>query len=131
MSGAEQAVRAYVAQLLRDDAAVMAVAHGVYETAAPRMTPPYVRMDGVEGREWGMKDRGGREAALTISVIGKAVMVGAAVAAVEAALQDVRGQADGWDVVASNVLRSGWREKADGSGQHQWVLRCRCLKALD
>lgn len=129
MSGAEQAVRAYVAQLLRGDAAVMAAVHGVYEAAAPRMTPPCVTIEAAEGRVWGTKDRAGRDVMLTLSLGGPAMSAAGGVAAVEAALQDVRGAAAGWDIVASQVVRSRWSEKGDGSGQQLWTLRCRCLAA--
>lgn len=127
---AEQAVRRRVADVLRGDGALMALVHQVYEAYAPRMHMPYVRLDGAEGREWGTKEREGREVVVTMSLVAAQGQAQGGGAAMEAALADLRGDVDGWQIAASHIMRSRWSEKADGHWQQQLVLRCRCFRLI-
>lgn len=133
MSGAllaaEEAVRAALLAVLRADVAVMAALHQIYERKMPRMSAPYALLGGAEGRDWGTKDRAGREVTALVTVVGGKSAnraVAEQVADIAAAL---RGETGGWEIVAARVMRVRWLPQDDGGWQCQIQWRCRCLKA--
>jgi hypothetical protein len=80
MSGAEAAVRARTLALLQADAELAGLVHGIFDGVPARATAPFVALDAVEGRDWGTKDRAGREVRLTLAVHGAGAVDGAAAA---------------------------------------------------
>lgn len=131
MSGAlsaEEAVRERLLTVLRADTAVMAAVHRVYDRAMPRMTAPYIVLGIADGRDWGTKDREGREVMQAVQLIGGRGMDRQLAAAAAACAVTVRGEADGWDIVSARIARSRWVPQDDGGWQNQIMLRCRCLR---
>lgn len=128
MLSAEEAVRARLLTLLRADAAVMAAAHRVYDRAMPRMTAPYIMLGIADGRDWGTKDREGREVMQAIQLIGGRGMGSQLAAAAAACAVTARGETDGWNIVSARIMRSRWMPQDDGGWQNQIMLRCRCLR---
>ena len=128
MSGAEQAVRAKALALLAGDAELAGLVHGVFDGVPPRASAPYVSVGGAEGRDWGTKDRAGREVQLTLVLngVGESADRGA-VARIEAAAAALRGAADGWTVVGARVVRTRFAFGRDGGWRHETIVRCRCL----
>ena len=128
MSGAEQAVRAKALAVLAGDAELAGLVHGVFDGAPPRASAPYVAVGGAEGRDWGTKDRTGREVQVTLVLngVGESADRGA-VARIEAAAAALRGAADGWTVVGARVVRTRFAFGRDGGWRHETIVRCRCL----
>lgn len=128
MSGAEQAVRAKALALLAGDAALAGLVHGVFDGVPPRASAPYVSVGGADGRDWGTKDRAGREVQLTLVLNGVGESAdGGAAARIEAAAGALRGAADGWTVVGARVVRTGFTFARDGGWRRETIVRCRCL----
>ena len=128
MSGAEQAVRAKALALLAGDAELAGLVHGVFDGAPPRASAPFVAVGGADGRDWGTKDRTGREVQVTLVLngVGESADRGA-VARIEAAAAALRGAADGWTVVGARVVRTRFAFGRDGGWRHETIVRCRCL----
>ncbi|QCB56082.1 DUF3168 domain-containing protein [Sphingopyxis sp. PAMC25046] len=128
MSGAEQAVRAKALALLAGDADLAGMVHGVFDGVPPRTSAPYVSVGGAEGRDWGTKDRAGREVQvmLVLNGVGESADCGA-VARIEAAAGGLRGAADGWTVVSVRVMRTRFTFARDGGWRRETIVRCRCL----
>lgn len=129
MRGAEQAVRARALALLVADAELAGLVHDVFDGAPPRVTAPYVSIGTAEGRDWGTKDRSGREVRLTLALIGTGDADGRAEVRIEAALAALRGAAEDWQIVGVRVLRTRFAFQRDGGWRHELVVRCRCLSA--
>jgi hypothetical protein len=129
MSGAEQAVRAKALALLAGDAELAGLVHGVFDGVPARASAPYVSVGGVEGRDWGTKDRAGREVQLTLVLngVGESEDRGAA-RRIEAAAEALRGAAGGWMVVGARVVRTRFVFGRDGGWRHEMMVRCRCLE---
>ena len=125
---AERAVRARVLALLAGDAALGGLVHGVFDGLPVRASAPYVAVGGAEGRDWGTKDRTGREVQVTLVLngVGESADRGA-VARIEAAAAALRGAADGWTVVGARVVRTRFAFGRDGGWRHETIVRCRCL----
>ena len=123
--GAEQAVRARALALLVADAELAGLVHGVFDGVPPRVTAPYVSIGAAEGRDWGTKDRPGREVRLTLALIGTGASDGRAAACIEAALGALRGAAEDWQIVGAGVLRTRIAFKRDGGWRPELVVRCR------
>lgn len=128
MISAENAVRRKALTVLASDAGLAAIVHGIFDGTPPRITAPYVTIGAAEGRDWGTKDRAGREVRLTLTLVGVgSAMDDIAAARVEAAAAALRGAADGWSVAASRVVRTRFAFGRDGGWRHDVVVRCRCL----
>ena len=128
MSGAEQAVRAKALALLAGDAELAGLVHGIFDGVPARASAPYVSVGAAEGRDWGTKDRAGREVALTLALVG----VGSAsddraAGRIEAAAMGLRGAAGEWTVVGVRTVRTRFGFARDGGWRHELVVRCRCL----
>ena len=128
MSGAEQAVRAKALALLTNDGELAGLVHGVFDGVPPRASAPYVSVGGAEGRDWGTKDRAGREVqvALVLNSVGESAD-GGAVARIEAAAGGLRGAADCWTIVGARVVRTRFTFTRDGGWRRETIVRCRCL----
>lgn len=125
---AEMAVRARVRAVLADDSAVMGAVHQIFMRKMPRMTPPYILVGGADGRDWGTKDRAGREILLMLTLVGgKTTSHHMAAMMAERAMM-ARGEAGGWEIMTARILRSRWVPQEDGGWQNQMTLRCRCLR---
>lgn len=124
---AEEAVRAKLAAVLRGDAGVMGAVHQIYERKMPRMTAPYVLIGGADGRDWGTKDREGREVMAVLTVMGGKSEERAVAEAVARLAATVRGVAGGWEICSARVVRVRWVPLDDGGWQCQIQCRCRCL----
>lgn len=124
---AEEAVRTRVRAVLAGDAAVMGAMHQIYVRKMPRMTPPYIWIGGADGRDWGTKDRAGREVLLMVTLVGGKSAAKSVAAAMAQSVTGMRGEAGGWEIVAARILRSRWLPQEDGGWQSQITLRCRCL----
>lgn len=127
MSGAEQAVRAKALALLTGDAALAGLVHGVFDGIPPRASAPYVSVGRADGRDWGMKDRAGREVQVTLVLNGVGENNGDAAARIEVAAGALRGAAGGWTVVGARVVRTRFTFARDGGWRHETMVRCRCL----
>lgn len=126
--GAEQAVRAKALALLRADAVLAGLVHGVFDGVPPRASAPYVSVGGSEGSDWGTKDRAGREVRLTLVLAGAgAVPEDAGVARIESAVTALRGPAEGLTIIAARVLRTRLAIPREGGWRYELVVRCRCL----
>lgn len=128
MSGAEQAVRAKALALLANDAELAGLVHGIFDGTPARASAPYVSVGAAEGREWGTKDRAGREVGLTLTLVG----VGSgsddrAAGRIEAVAAGLRGAAGEWTVVGARTVRTRFGFARDGGWRHELVVRCRCL----
>lgn len=64
----EAAVRRAMIAAIDRDAALGAAINGVFEPGAAGITAPYVLLGGLAARDWGTKDREGREIVVTLSV---------------------------------------------------------------
>jgi hypothetical protein len=128
-SGAEQAVRARALALLAGDAELAGLVHGLFDGTPPRVTAPYVSVGGTDGRDWGTKDRPGREVRLTLALVGVGEADGRAAARIEAMLAALRGPAEDWQIVGVRVLRTRFAFQRDGGWRHELIVRCRCLAA--
>jgi hypothetical protein len=113
MTGAEQAVRGRALMLLKADAALAALVHGVFDGVPARASAPYVSVGAAEGSDWGTKDRAGRD--------------DAAAGRIDAAVGGLRGAAEGWEIVAARVVRTRFAFAREGGWRHELVVRCRCL----
>lgn len=129
MSSAEQAVRLRALTLLAADGELAERVHGVFDGTPPRASAPYVSVAGAEGRDWGTKDRAGREVRVTIMLTGVGESGdGIAVGRIEAVAAAMRGSTGTWDIVAAHVVRTRFAFARDGGWRHEVVVRCRCLK---
>jgi len=128
MTSAEQAVRVRTLALLAADRALAGLVHGVFDGTPPRASPPYVAIGSVEGRDWGTKDRAGREVRLSLRLVGTDLAgPGEAAARIEAVAAMLRGTVDGWEIVGARVIRSRHGFRREGGWRHETILRCRCL----
>ncbi|MDZ3830342.1 MAG: DUF3168 domain-containing protein [Sphingopyxis sp.] len=126
--GAEQAVRARALALLRADAELARLVHGVFDGVPPRASAPYVSVGGAEGGDWGTKDRAGREVRLTLVLAGAGSARGdGAAARIEAIVGALRGGAAGWTIVAARTLRTRFAVAREGGWRFEMLVRCRCL----
>ncbi|TXC68186.1 DUF3168 domain-containing protein [Sphingorhabdus soli] len=66
--GIEAALRAAIIAALNDDAALGAAINGVFEPGAAGPHAPYVEVGAMTARDWGTKDRDGREIVATLRV---------------------------------------------------------------
>lgn len=128
MTGAEQAVRAKALALLAGDAELGGLVHGIFDGTPARASAPYASVGAAEGRDWGTKDRAGREIRLTLALVGVGAGVDdRAAARIEAAAVGLRGQAGDWTVVGARTIRTRFGFARDGGWRHEIVVRCRCL----
>lgn len=128
MSGAEQAVRARMLALLSADGELAGLVHGIFDGVPLRASAPYVAVGAAEGVDWGTKDRAGREVRLTLALVGAGGAIDdRAAARIDAAVAMLRGDADGWSIVAARVMRTRFAFARDGGWRHEVVVRCRCL----
>lgn len=131
MTGADAALRARILDLLARDAALAGLVHGIFDGTPPRASAPYVTIGAAEGREWGTKDRAGREIRLTLTLMGvsgAAADAAAAEARIEAVVGGLRGAAGSWTVVGARTIRTRFSFARDGGWRHDMVVRCRCLE---
>ncbi|OHD04461.1 DUF3168 domain-containing protein [Sphingopyxis sp. RIFCSPHIGHO2_12_FULL_65_19] len=129
MTGVDGALRARVLDLLARDAALAGLVHGIFDGTPPRASAPYVSIGAAEGREWGTKDRAGREIRLTLTLVGVGDAAADAAARIEAVVGALRGAAGDWTVVAVRTIRTRFTFARDGGWRHDMVVRCRCLAA--
>lgn len=128
MTGAEQAVRARARTLLMQDDALMERVHGIFDGPPPRASAPYVAIGGAEGRDWGTKDRPGREVRLTLTLAGVgSALDDRAARCVEHVVDALRGRADGWTIIGARIVRTRFAFAREGGWRHELVVRCRCL----
>lgn len=128
MNGAEQAVRAKALALLAGDTELAGLVHGVFDGVPARASAPYISVGGVEGRDWGTKDRAGREVQLTLVLNGVGERADRdATTRIEAAAAALRGAADDWTIIGARVVRTRFGFARDGGWRHETVVRCRCL----
>lgn len=128
MSTAEQAVRLRALALLAADDGLAERVHGVFDGVPLRASAPHVSVGGAEGRDWGTKDRVGREVRLTIMLAGVGESGdGQAARRIETVAAAMRGSAGAWDIVAAHVVRTRFAFSRDGGWRHELVVRCRCL----
>ncbi|KTE00422.1 DUF3168 domain-containing protein [Sphingopyxis sp. H115] len=131
MSGAERAVRAKALALLTDDAELAGLVHGIFDGVPARASAPYVSVGPAEGRDWGTKDRAGREIGLTLALVGAGSGVDdRAASRIEAVAMGLRGAADEWTVVGARTIRTRFGFARDGGWRHEIVVRCRCLAGM-
>ncbi len=130
MTSAEGAVRARALDLLAGDDALAAMVHGVFDGMPPRASAPYVMVGGAEGRDWGTKDRAGREVRLTLVLVGIGEAVGdGAARRIEGVVAAIRGTADGWNIVSARTIRTRFDFAREGGWRHEFIVQCRCLAA--
>lgn len=106
---AEGAMRAAVVAALGGDAALMALANGIYDGAPVQASEPYVVVADCAGVDWGAKGVDGRELRLSIALYDKgdtSAMIAAMLGRVEAAMRGIDGVADGWRIVTMRFVRS-------------------------
>lgn len=128
MTSAEGAVRARALNLLGGDDALAAMIHGVFDGTPPRVTAPYVMVGATEGRDWGTKDRTGREVRLTLALVGVGETIGDGAAdCIERVVAAMRGAAGAWVVVGARTVRTRFGFARDGGWRHEFIVRCRCL----
>lgn len=128
MTGAEQAVRGRALMLLKADAALAALVHGVFDGVPARASAPYVSVGAAEGSDWGTKDRAGREVRLSVVLHGQgAGLDDAAAGRIDAVVGGLRGAAEDWEIVAARVVRTRFAFAREGGWRHELVVRCRCL----
>lgn len=128
MTGAEQAVRGRALMLLKADAALAALVHGVFDGVPARASAPYVSVGAAEGSDWGTKDRAGHEVRLSVVLHGQgAGLDDAAAGRIDAVVGGLRGAAEGWEIVAARVVRTRFAFAREGGWRHELVVRCRCL----
>ena len=128
MTSAEGAVRARALNLLGGDDALAAMVHGVFDGTPPRVTAPYVMVGATEGRDWGTKDRTGREVRLTLALVGVGETIGDGAAdCIERVVAAMRGAAGAWVVVGARTVRTRFGFARDGGWRHEFIVRCRCL----
>ncbi|MGV3730734.1 MAG: tail completion protein gp17 [Sphingopyxis sp.] len=130
MTSAEGAVRARALDLLARDDALAAIVHGVFDGTPPRASAPYVMVGAAEGRDWGTKDRAGREVRVTLVLVGvgEAVRDGAA-GCIERVVTAMRGAAGAWTIVGARTIRTRFGFVREGGWRHEVIVRCRCLAA--
>ncbi|MCM3419381.1 DUF3168 domain-containing protein [Sphingopyxis alaskensis] len=130
MTSAEGAVRARALDLLARDDALAAMMHGVFDGVPPRASAPYAMVAGAEGRDWGTKDRAGREVRLTLVLVGVGgAMEDGAAGCIERVVAAMRGTAGGWNIVGARTIRTRFGFGREGGWRHEIVVRCRCLAA--
>jgi len=128
MTGAEQAVRGRALMLLKADAALAALVHGVFDGVPARASAPYVSVGAAEGSDWGTKDRAGREVRLSVVLHGRgAGLDDAAAGRIDAVVGGLRGAAEDWEIVGARVVRTRFAFAREGGWRHELVVRCRCL----
>lgn len=128
MSGAEQAVRARTLAVLKADAALAELVHGVFDGVPPRASTPYVSVGTAEGSDWGTKDRAGREVRLSLTLHGQGAGVeDGAAGRIEGLVSGLRGAGEGWVIVGARVVRTRFAFAREGGWRHEMVVRCRCL----
>lgn len=131
MTGAEQAVRGRALMLLKADAALAALVHGVFDGVPARASAPYVSVGAAEGSDWGTKDRAGREVRLSVVLHGQgAALDDAAAGRIDAVVGGLRGAAEDWEIVGARVVRTRFAFAREGGWRHQLVVRCRCLAGV-
>lgn len=128
MTGAEQAVRGRALMLLKADAALAALVHGVFDGVPARASAPYVSVGAAEGSDWGTKDQAGREVRLSVVLHGRgAGLDDAAAGRIDAVVGGLRGAAEDWEIVGARVVRTRFAFAREGGWRHELVVRCRCL----
>lgn len=131
MTGAEQAVRGRALMLLKADAALAALVHGVFDGVPARASAPYVSVGAAEGSDWGTKDRAGREVRLSVVLHGRgAGLDDAAAGRIDAVVGGLRGAAEDWEIVGARVVRTRFAFAREGGWRHELVVRCRCLAGV-
>ena len=131
MTGAEQAVRGRALMLLKADAALAALVHGVFDGVPARASAPYVSVGAAEGSDWGTKDRPGREVRLGVVLHGRgAGLDDAAAGRIDAVVGGLRGAAEDWEIVGARVVRTRFAFAREGGWRHELVVRCRCLAGV-
>lgn len=128
--GAEEAVRARLLALLGADVDLAAVVTGVYDESVPRMRAPYVLIGAADGRDWGTKDREGREIWVRADYVGQKDSARAALDLMARAGRGLRGVSAGWEIVSALMQRSRWTAQTQGGWRGQIEWRCRCLRQL-
>lgn len=130
MTSAEGSVRARALDLLARDDALAAIVHGVFDGTPPRASAPYVMVGGAEGRDWGTKDRAGREVRLALVLVGVGGATGdGAAGCIERVVAAMRGAADAWTIVGARTIRTRFTFAREGGWRHEIIVRCRCLAA--
>lgn len=128
MLGAEEAVRARLLALMTADADLAAVVTGVYDQSVPRMSAPYVLIGAADGREWGTKDREGREIWVRADYVGQKDSAREALDLMARAARALRGASGGWDIISALMQRSRWTAQTPSGWRGQIEWRCRCLR---
>jgi hypothetical protein len=130
VTSAESAVRARAFDLLARDEALAGIVHGVFDGAPPRASAPFVTVGGVEGRDWGTKDRAGREVRVTLVLAGVGGTVDDSAAdRIERVVATMRGRAGGWTIVSARTIRTRLGFAREGGWRHEMIVQCRCLEA--
>jgi hypothetical protein len=114
----EAAVRAAMIAALSGDATLGAAINGVFEAGVERAHPPYVEVGAMTARDWGTKDREGREIVATVRVHDAARGGGAAsalTARVAAAIAAMPRAGAGYEI-GSVRLRQCTIARAAGGG---------------
>ncbi|WP_338424747.1 tail completion protein gp17 [Sphingopyxis kveilinensis] len=128
MRSAEGAVRTRALDLLARDDALAGIVHGVFDGTPPRASAPYVMVGGAEGRDWGTKDRAGREVQLTLVLVGVGEAGGdGAARGIERVVTAMRGAAGAWTIVGARTIRTRFTFAREGGWRHEMIVRCRCL----
>lgn len=128
MTSAEGAVRARALDLLARDDALAAMVHGVFDGTPPRASAPYVMVGAAEGRDWGTKDRAGREVQLMLVLVGVGGAAGdGAAGCIERVVSAMRGAVGAWTIVGARTIRTRFTFAREGGWRHEIIVRYRCL----
>ena len=102
--------RAAVAACLQDNRALMALINAVHDGAPGQASPPYLVVGEGRSSDWSTKSHEGRELVLTLGFHGRSaadsIKMSAAMRAAELALSALPGEAEGWQIVSAQAMRS-------------------------
>lgn len=121
MSGGLIALRAEILAALRADGALMGLVQTVEDGGAGRAVSPSVLLGQLVGTEWGARNLKGLSVRVPLTLVDRgdrADRLSAAAARVEAVMDDLPDEADGWRVGAVRLDRSRTVRGADG----QWSM---------
>lgn len=114
------------------DPALSAVLAGAFRIAPPRAACPHVSIGEVIATDWGTKDVPGREVRVTLQIEDAgddADRLGRIAADVEAAIDRLPREAEGWRIASLVLLRTRRVRRAERRHAHTLEYRARLLRA--
>lgn len=129
-AGIEAGVRRTIIAAIAASPALTDAINGVFEPGAAGMTAPYVLVEAMTARDWGTKDRDGREMIVNLSIHDarrEGEGVAGLAALVAAAVLGVARSGDGYAIGSVRLRRSDIARRKNGAWVATIDFRVRAL----